>query len=146
MKDKSLLQGPIYVGFSDIEGKGVFAREDIRAGVTVEEAHYLVLEDREWKNCDKELIKYVFALQSLSDNWKEFCDEHGGLTTDLVTRPIAVLGFGMIYNHSKEENLVFKIDDRRKVVTYIAKKDIEQGDELTINYGEQYWSDREDEK
>ena len=52
----------------------------------------------------------------------------------------------MIYNHSKNNSVVYKIEAKRGILTYRTTKDVEEGEELTIDYGEEYWSNREDEK
>ena len=39
-KNKRLRLENIYVGDSEVEGRGVFAGEDICAGTLIEEAHY----------------------------------------------------------------------------------------------------------
>tara|TARA_R110000824_G_scaffold56179_2_gene154015 strand:- start:319 stop:762 length:444 start_codon:yes stop_codon:yes gene_type:complete len=145
-KNKRLRLENIYVGDSEVEGRGVFAGEDICAGTLIEEAHYIIMENPNWEKCDKELIKYVFALPELQEGWKDFCDEHGGVTIAQATRPLNVLGFGMIYNHSKNNSVVYKIEAKRGILTYRTTKDVEEGEELTIDYGEEYWSNREDEK
>ena len=51
-----------------------------------------------------------------------------------------ILGNGMIYNHSSDSNVehVWR-DDDEIVVEFIASCTIKKGEELCIDYGENYW-------
>ena len=52
-------------------------------------------------------------------------------------------GFGLIYNHSNDPNMIWRIEDiKLRVIKFIAIKDIEIGDELTHNYGTRWWNER----
>jgi SET domain-containing protein len=56
-------------------------------------------------------------------------------------RLLLVLGYGMLYNHSSEPNL-FHRTAGRLTIEFVALRDIEEGEELTHDYGEEYWADR----
>ena len=143
-KIKRSLLSSVYVSDSEVSGRGVFLYCDAKKGDIIEEAHYVELEDTNWLNCDKELIKFVFSIPHLQDDWKEFCDKEGGITVSHVTRPVAVLGNGMIYNHSYENNISYKMETHLKIVTFKATKDIKADEELFIDYGKEYWQNRDD--
>jgi hypothetical protein len=54
---------------------------------------------------------------------------------------ILLLGFGMLYNHSYEANLEY-IQEGPRLITFVTLRDVEAGEELTIDYGEEWWSTR----
>lgn len=45
-----------------------------------------------------------------------------------------VLGYGEIYNHSKNNNIKFYKDKKRQLMIFKTIKDIKKGEELMINY------------
>jgi SET domain-containing protein len=57
---------------------------------------------------------------------------------------VLVLGYGMLYNHSEDPNVEYDQDDDG-VVTFYAMRAIEPGEELTITYGSDWWSARDEE-
>lgn len=139
MKKNLFLSPHLQVQASDIEGRGVFSSKDIEYGEKIEEAHLILLNNNRWEDCDEELRRYVLPWVELREDWKEFCDEHGGIGAFHATRPVVVLGFGMIYNHSDNNNIDYCIDKHQFLCSYIANRDILAGTELTINYGEYYF-------
>ena len=54
---------------------------------------------------------------------------------------LLLLGYGSLYNHGAEPNLDYAQDEPR-TMTFFATRDIEPGDELTIDYGEDWWQTR----
>ena len=44
------------------------------------------------------------------------------------------LGFGSIYNHSYEPNATYKIKPKEKIIEFVAIKNIEKNNEITVNY------------
>ena len=52
-----------------------------------------------------------------------------------------VLGNGSMYNSSKDNNVDYRYCDDR-CTEYITNKDVQNGEELLVNYGEDYWSSR----
>jgi hypothetical protein len=57
---------------------------------------------------------------------------------------LVVLGFGMLYNHSADPNVDYYQDDG-DTLDFIALRRVERGEELTISYGEEWWSARDEE-
>lgn len=55
-----------------------------------------------------------------------------------------VLGYGSLYKHSEEPNLEYAYNKLTKQMQFIAKRPIKLGEELTINYGTDYWAARQD--
>ena len=54
---------------------------------------------------------------------------------------LVVLGFGMLYNHSSEPNLDY-YQENEAALAFVAQRQIDKGDELTISYGDEWWSAR----
>lgn len=100
------------------KGRGVFARELIPEGTEFEKAPILVLP--EGPTLETPLIDYVF----------EWAPDKVAL----------VLGFGSLYNHSYEPNARYYYGGP-KAQLYVALRDIQPGEEITINYN----SDPEDQ-
>lgn len=52
-------------------------------------------------------------------------------------------GFGSVYNHSFEANLVWRvISVEKRLLQFVAARDINADEELTHNYGTEYWNHR----
>ncbi|MFM7055989.1 MAG: SET domain-containing protein [Planctomycetota bacterium] len=97
------------------KGRGVFAREFIPAGTIFERVPLLVLPAKEVLGFDEGgvLWQYVF--------------EYGRKNVALA------LGFGSLYNHSYSPNARYD-DAGRQIKEYRALRDIQKGEEITINY------------
>jgi hypothetical protein len=77
-------------------------------------------------------------------------DETDGLLGDYVFDSVngngavvLVLGYGMLYNHSEQANLAYDQDER--TVTFTAARAIEPDEELTIDYGTEWWRARDED-
>ena len=93
------------------KGRGVFAKKQIPEGTILERAPVLVVK---WKPIEKsELANYIYE-------W--------GKGTVAVA-----LGYGSLYNHSYTPNARYE-DLNGQIKQYIALRDIEAGEEVTINY------------
>ena len=97
-----------------VSGKGVFASEDIKKGEIIEVAPILILEftdfiDTKWNL----LFEYYF--------WMD----------DFV---VLALGYGSLYNHSKNSNVRYEINSEKKVITFTATKNIKKDEEIYFNY------------
>lgn len=104
----------IEVRWTPSKGRGVFAREFIAKGTIFERVPVLVMPAHEVLTEEETVLShYVF--------------EWGKDTVALA------LGFGSLYNHSYAPNARYD-DAGRMVKYYTAVKDIQPGDEITINY------------
>jgi len=100
-------------------GRGVFALRDFSEGEIVEVCPTVVLDD---EDAEGVVRHYVFSSR-----------QPGKL--------LLVLGYGMLYNHSAEPNL-FHRSAGRLLIEFVALRDIAEGEELTHDYGPEYWDDR----
>jgi hypothetical protein len=53
-----------------------------------------------------------------------------------------VLGYGSLYGHSNTPNITFAYNKQNKQMYFIAARFIKAGEELTIDYGKDYWTER----
>lgn len=53
-----------------------------------------------------------------------------------------VLGYGSLYGHSDEPNVDYAYNKRQRHMFFIANRPIKAFEELTINYGKDYWEER----
>jgi len=116
--------------------RGVFCIEDITKGELIEEAPLILPHENKWENCDREIMKYAFPWAELREDWKEFCEKEGGILPLHATRPLLVLGYGMVYARSKDYNVDFKVEKKLFACHFIAKCDIKEGEELFLIKGE----------
>jgi uncharacterized protein len=97
-------------------GRGVFATRRFAEGQAVEVCPTLPLPEAEVTGT---LGDYVFKSGSEDE-------------------VLMLFGFGMLYNHSSRPNLEYFQDDP-DTITFVATRAIKAGDELTIDYGSEWW-------
>jgi SET domain-containing protein len=116
----ALASDSVYIGQSHIDdaGRGVFAKRDIDAGEVVEVSPMLVLDS--W------LVTWVLRLTPLRNYFYQWGE-------DRQVSALA-LGFGSLYNHSFDPNAVYEKDIDQRTITFTAREDITEGEEITINY------------
>lgn len=113
-----LRRGPVAVGPSPLGGLGVHATAPIGAGTVIEECPVVPVA------------------------------EAGGLADRVIAwpdpvRPLAMqLGFGAIYNHAADPNAHWWIDPRRELMIIAARREIAEGEEVLIDYGEDWFPAR----
>ena len=100
-------------------GRGVFATRGFAKGETVEVCPTLELADSESVG---RLGDYVFGTE----------DEQVVLL---------ILGFGSLYNHSSDPNLEY-VQDAPDAIIFLTLREVEAGEELTIDYGVEWWEGR----
>jgi hypothetical protein len=109
--------------FDDI-GMGVVATSNIEGGIFVEFAPVVVCENNSI-SFDKEVFKYVIA-------WGN------GLAVPF--------GWTMFYNHSDHNNCEFSVNLHDGLLAIQTLREIEEGEQLTVNYGPNWFSSRKIEK
>ena len=125
----------IYTDDSPLHGRGVFASDIILPGEIVEQCHVVHPSKKTAKNIDENFLKYFFLWPCLPDNWQESVKEKGTLDFSEISYPVCVLGYGMIYNHSPNPNVIFELDTQNNLIEFRAKRKILTNEELLISYG-----------
>lgn len=108
---------------SSVHGRGVFATRSIAADEVVHVAPVLLFSDEEYEHlAETLLVDYVFE-------WHQ-----GGVAL--------ALGVGGLFNHDSKANLRYELCDNDDPAqpghSYVAERRIKKGEELTINYGDEY--------
>ncbi|GAB7365228.1 hypothetical protein MBLNU230_g6314t1 [Neophaeotheca triangularis] len=127
---------PIALILHTPKGRGVFATRPIPASTTIEISPVLVLdpEENERHIARTELYHYTY-------NWPLKCpdkkaDGNAGAKAGVKTQAV-VLGLGSMFNHSTlAQNVGWFRDVERGVVVYRTLKDVREGEELCISYGD----------
>ena len=101
-------------------GRGVFATRGFAKGDLIETCPTVELPDGEVTG---RLGDYVYS--SIKDG-------------DVLV----VLGYGMLYNHSARPNVEY-LQDEPSTMRFVALRAVAPGDELTIDYGDEWWDTRE---
>lgn len=94
------------------KGRGVFARRAIGKGEVFEICPVLILPAGSLEDDETGLTNYVFE-------WGK-------------DRLALAMGYGSLYNHSYQPNA--RYDDVRQGKAFSALREIEQGEEITVNY------------
>ncbi len=102
---------------SALHGRGVFACKTFKAGAVVETAPVILLkkEERDFLQ-GTALFNYYF------------------LIADETTSVALGLGYSSLYNHACSANTTFSISLKEKTITVKACKNINIGEEITLNY------------
>ncbi len=120
----------IYLADSKISkaGRGVFAAVKIKAGEAIEVCPVIAMSKEDTaKAKETELKNYYFM-------WGE------GRETE---KAAVCLGFGSLFNHSYEPNATYKKRIAERLIDFVAIKDIQKGEEITVNYN---YGDPDDKK
>ncbi len=100
------------------KGRGVFATRRIFNGETIEVAPVVVIH-ASWNDIPKEVREIVFYLDYPT----------GGDGTHCIA-----LGWGSMYNSANPANVRYSANAALLTMTFSAARDIEAGEELTVNY------------
>lgn len=100
------------------KGRGVFAARRFGVGEVVEECPVLLFK-KPFEVLHKELKTVVF---------------HWEVPAGAAATQALALGYGSLYNHSNPSNLRYEAERERLVLRLVAVREIEPGEELTINY------------
>jgi uncharacterized protein len=107
----------LFITFSELGGKGVFTGAPIKSGDLIEICPVIVLKEGEMEVLDTTtLYDYYF------------------LWGDEQKKCALALGFGSLYNHFCPSNADYFMDFDEQIIEIHAVRDIEAGEEITINY------------
>lgn len=104
----------ISIGITNGKGRGIFAQKQFAKGEIIERAPVIVIPGVQEDLADKTVLY-------------NYCYEWGG---DIAL----ALGYGSLYNHSYQPNAIYTKNLQEMVVEFIALRDIETQEEITINY------------
>ncbi len=107
----------IYFAPSEKGGRGVFTAEPIAEGSLIEICPMIV--------CNEGDLEYIHTTK-LHDYYFLWGDEE--------TNCAIALGYGSLYNHSAASNAKYLVDEVEDIMHIIAIKDINAGEEITVNY------------
>lgn len=93
------------------KGRGVFARETMYRGETVE-------------SCPLVLMRRASVMLPLDHYVYEWSP----------TKYALALGYGSLYNHSFDPNAFYEFDTKAKLIRIQVRRIIRRGDEIRINY------------
>lgn len=108
----------LYIARIPGKGRGIFTHTAIAAYATLETAPVVVMTAGEKELVDQTILHdYIFE-------W----------TPDGQDMCCMALGYIAVYNHSYTANCEYFMDYEQHVITIRTVRDIEPGEELTINY------------
>jgi hypothetical protein len=102
------------------KGRGVFAGRAFKLGEIVEACPVVLFDPLPSRELPLDIGRIVFG-------W-------GKLLGLPRRRPAIVLGYGSIYNHGNPAGLRCEADAANSILRFVAIRDIEADEELTINY------------
>jgi len=107
----------VRMGIVEGYGRGMFAARKFLKGELIERAPVVAIDEKKWPNAAKTILSdYAF-------DWGEK-DEHAAIA----------MGYISIYNHSYAPNAQLEQMLDEMMMEIIAIKDIEAGEQITINY------------
>ena len=111
----------LFIVDTDSKGRGVFTADPLPEGTTVEIAPVIVMKEADRLLLDQTLLHdYIFE-------WGE--DEC-----------CMALGYVPVYNHAYQSNCDYVMDFDHQKISIKTVRDIQAGEELTINYNGE-WND-----
>lgn len=110
----------VEVQTSPLHGRGLFASVEIPAGALIGAYPLLILSHEETEALKAtRLYHYVFHVDERNDG---------------MTRAAVAFGVISMCNHSTEANAAFHVDADRQEVTLTARRAIQAGEEILIDY------------
>ena len=124
MASSKLDEAPIEVRDAGSKGSGVFATEPIAVG--------------DW------IGPYIGTLTTKEETRARYNDTYRGayifgLDDELSIDAQNSTHFSRFFNHAEHGNLEVEVDAARQSIDFFAARDIGVGEELTFDYGTQYW-------
>lgn len=107
----------LYIGHTEAKGRGVFTTASISEGDLIEVCPVIIIPKLELPVIHKTILHDYYFL------WGE-----------TLTDCAIALGFGSLYNHELHPNANFILDLENETIDIFAIRDIDEGEELTLNY------------
>ena len=107
----------LYIASSRLGGKGVFTAASIDKGSLIEVSPVLVLPRKERQLIDETRLHDYYFIWGKNDR-----------------KCAIVLGYGSLYNHAYSPNAQYKPDFEGDTLDFYALRDIDPGEEITVNY------------
>jgi hypothetical protein len=121
----------IRIGHSKVHYRGVFATDDIKKGELIERCPMVLMAHRMNYHKDPTIWGYMYTHSCPCEE----CKRHGG-------HFLMVMGWGQIYNHQDENNAHISFNLKNSTSDITALKDIKKDEEIFVNYGPNYFSNR----
>ncbi|KAK8197674.1 hypothetical protein HDK77DRAFT_24410 [Phyllosticta capitalensis] len=107
------------------KGRGVVAARDLPAYTVLDVCPVLPLAPGEENYLQHTSLHYYVY------KWPTETAEGKKITTQAV-----IFGLGSMFNHRRDQNVIWERDTERLLVTYRTARDIKKGEELCISYGD----------
>ena len=121
------IHSALYISDVPGKGRGVFTNSSLQKNEEIETSPVVVMSEDEYQLLDKtQLHNYIFQWNPEKAN--ECC---------------LALGYVSVYNHSYKSNCEYFMDYENNTITISAVRNIEAGEELTINYNGDWNDDKE---
>jgi ribosomal protein S18 acetylase RimI-like enzyme len=117
IEEASAGETSLFAGVTSRKGRGIFAQRSILKGELIEEAPVVVIPSAQVPLLDQTTLGDYYFL------WGN--DEQ---------EAAVMLGSCSLCNHCYEPNAIFILDPGRLTIRFVACRDIESGEEITINY------------
>lgn len=111
----------VRIAKSPVHGRGMFATGRISRGTVLDRGYTVAFDDVPGERADI-LDRYAF--------------DYDG------KRRCVVLGIASLCNHKLDANAEIEIDEERGTYRLIARSAIKRGEEIFIDYGDEYWRDQ----
>jgi uncharacterized protein len=121
IKNLKVVNSHLFVDNAGHKGRGVFTSKVLKKGEIIEICHVIEINKKDHQMLVGNILEnYTFV-------WN----------TQKKSAAI-VLGFGSLYNHTKNHNADYIKKIKQGVMVFKAIKDIKAGEEITIDYGEMH--------
>lgn len=107
----------LYIADTGDRGRGVFTAAPLKEGDVIEVCPVIIIPGRELPIIHKSILHDYYFL------WGEKLDDCA-----------IALGYGSLYNHELHPNANFILDLENQTIDIEAIRDIEAGEEITLNY------------
>jgi uncharacterized protein len=110
-------QSGVYVTYSEVHGKGVFAARDYEAGDVIEICPIILFPKSELPYMRNTVLDDYYFDWGDDGEWFAVC-----------------MGYGSFYNHAYEPNAEYGMDFDAQTIDFHAIKPIAFGEEIFVNY------------